>query len=511
MPDMNFGEVALKVENINKSFPAVKALSDVSLEVRNGEVRALVGENGAGKSTLIKIITGAYTKDSGSLYISGKQIKRNSPLISKSMGVYAVYQAVMLAKDLTVAENFFLGAQPGKGGLINWRKMYSESEKFMKDLGLDIPVRKNLSELSVAESEMVTIAAALWHNPKVVIFDEPTAMLTKSETKILFRIIKELKQKNIAIVYISHNLEEVFQICDTITILKDGAVVDTVPSNTLSEEKLIPLMVGREISEMYSKMEFKPGKEILKVENLSGEKFKDVSFSVKRKEILGFFGLVGAGRTEIARAVYGVDKIQRGTIHIDGKEVKVKKPNDSLKNGLGYLPEDRKDLGLFLPQDVDFNINIINYEKSMNAGVINYRKTGKLAQEYIEKLSIKVGGPFQKVSELSGGNQQKVIIGRWLAKNPDVLIFDEPTVGIDVGTKSEIYKLFGKILEQDKGIILISSYFPELLGMSDRVIVISNGRVAGEVERKDFSEELLLTLAMKYYSNSELKEEVTNG
>jgi ribose transport system ATP-binding protein len=270
-------------------------------------------------------------------------------------------------------------------------------------------------------------------------------------------------------------------------------------------------MVGREISEMYSKKEFELGKEILRVENLSGEKFTDISFSVKRKEILGFFGLVGAGRTEIARAVYGVYKIRRGTIHINGNEVKIKKPNDSLKNGLGYLPEDRKDLGLFLPQDVDFNINIIIYEKSINAGIINYRKTVKLADEYIEKLSIKVGGPFQKVSELSGGNQQKVIIGRWLAKNPDVLIFDEPTVGIDVGTKSEIYKLFGKILKQDKGIILISSYFPELLGMSDRVIVISNGRVAGEVEREDFSEELLLTLAMKYYNSVDLKEEVLNG
>ncbi|HOO32629.1 MAG TPA: sugar ABC transporter ATP-binding protein [Thermotogota bacterium] len=509
MPNERFGETALKVEKINKAFPNVKALTDVSLEIRGGEIRALVGENGAGKSTLIKIITGAYTRDSGTLYIGNREIKKNSPLLSKSLGVYAVYQAVMLANDLTVAENFFLGLQPGKAGFVNWKRMYKESEEFMNTLGLNIPVTKTLGELSIAESEMVTIAAALWHNPKVVIFDEPTAMLTKSETEILFRIIRELKKKGIAVIYISHNLEEIFQICDTITILKDGTVVDTVDADTLSEESLIPLMVGRDINEMYSKKEFTPGKEILKVEGLSGEKFKDISFNVKRREVLGIFGLMGAGRTEIARAIYGADKVSAGQVEIDGQTVSIKRPIDALRNRLGYLPEDRKDLGLFLEQDVDFNVNIINYDKSIKGGIINYAKTAEIADNYIDMLSIKVGGPYQKVSELSGGNQQKVIIGRWLARNPDILIFDEPTVGIDVGTKSEIYKLIGKILEQDKGIILISSYFPELLGLSDRVIVISNGRIAGEVERRNFSEERLLALAMKYTSNSAIREEIS--
>ncbi|NLJ49692.1 MAG: sugar ABC transporter ATP-binding protein [Candidatus Atribacteria bacterium] len=495
---MSFGNEVLRLESICKSFPAVKALDQVNLSVKAGEVRGLVGENGAGKSTLIKIITGAYTKDSGKMIFEDKEVSRNSPIISKELGIYAVYQDVMVAQDLSVAENFFLGNQPKKGPFIDWGKMHRESKKFLEEIEVDIDVKRSIKELSAAEGKMITIAKALWQNPKLVIFDEPTAVLTRNETKILFRIIKNLREKGSAIIYISHNLEEVFDTCDTVTVLKDGAVVGTYTTEELgSVEKLIPLMVGRTIEEMYYKKEVTIGQELLRVENLSGSRFQNININVKAGEILGIFGLVGAGRTDIARAIFGADKFDKGKIIVNGKEISIRKPKDSLKSGVGYLPEDRRNQGTFAQQDIEFNVNAINLDKVMKAGILNYKKAYEQTKEYVDKLSIKIGSVYQKVSDLSGGNQQKVVIARWLCRNPDVLIFDEPTAGIDVGTKAEIYRLFNEILNQGKGIILISSYLPELIGLSDRILVISNGMVAGEVERKDFSEELLLTLAMK--------------
>jgi len=507
---MSFGKEILKLENISKSFPAVKALDQVSLLVRAGEVRGLVGENGAGKSTLIKVVTGAYIKDSGKMMFEDKEILRNSPIISKELGIYAVYQDVMVAQDLSVAENFFLGNQPKKGPFIDWGKMYSESKEFLDEIEVDIDVKMNIKELSAAEGKMITIAKSLWQKPKLVIFDEPTAVLTRNETKILFRIIKNLKERGVAIIYISHNLEEVFDTCDTVTVLKDGAVVGTYTVEELGNvNRLIPLMVGRTIEEMYHKKEVKIGTELLRVENLTGSKFQNINISVRAGEILGIFGLVGAGRTDIARAIYGADKFEKGKIRVNGKEISIKKPKDSLKSGVGYLPEDRRNQGTFPQQDIEFNINAINLDKVMKAGILNYKKAYEQTKKYVDLLSIKIGSIYQKVSDLSGGNQQKVVIARWLCKNPDVLIFDEPTAGIDVGTKAEIYRLFSEILKQGKGIILISSYLPELIGLSDRVLVISNGMVAGEVERKDFSEEYLLTLAMKnIVSKEKIKEAV---
>ena len=507
---MSFGKEILRLDNISKSFPAVKALDQVNLSVRAGEVRGLVGENGAGKSTLIKVITGAYIKDSGKMIFEDKEILRNSPIISKDLGIYAVYQDVMVAQDLSVAENFFLGNQPKKGPFIDWGKMHRESRKFLEEIEVDIDVKRSIKELSAAEGKMITIAKSLWQNPKLVIFDEPTAVLTRNETKILFRIIKNLREKGSAIIYISHNLEEVFDTCDTVTVLKDGAVVGTYTTEELgSVEKLIPLMVGRAIEEMYYKKEVAIGQELLRVENLSGSKFKNITINVKAGEILGIFGLVGAGRTDIARAIFGADKFDKGKIIANGKEISIRKPKDSLKSGVGYLPEDRRNQGTFAQQDIEFNVNAINLDKVMKAGILNYKKAYEQTKEYVDKLSIKIGSVYQKVSDLSGGNQQKVVIARWLCRNPDVLIFDEPTAGIDVGTKAEIYRLFNEILNQEKGIILISSYLPELIGLSDRILVISNGMVAGEVERKDFSEEYLLTLAMKnIVSKEKIREAV---
>ncbi len=507
---MSFGKEVLRLENISKSFPAVKALDQVNLSVKAGEVRGLVGENGAGKSTLIKIVTGAYIKDSGRMIFKDKEILRNSPIISKELGIFAVYQDVMVAQDLSVAENFFLGNQPKKGPIIDWGKMYRESKKFLDEIEVDIDVKRSIKELSAAEGKMITIAKSLWHRPKLVIFDEPTAVLTRNETKILFRIIKNLRERGSAIIYISHNLEEVFDTCDTVTVLKDGAVVGTYTIEELgSVEKLIPLMVGRTIEEMYYKKEVGIGRELLRVENLSGKKFQNININVKAGEILGIFGLVGAGRTDIARAIYGADKFDKGKIIVNGKEISIKKPKDSLRSGVGYLPEDRRIQGTFSQQDIEFNINAINLEKVMRAGILIYKKAYEQTKDYVDKLSSKIGSMYQKVSDLSGGNQQKVVIARWLCKNPDVLIFDEPTAGIDVGTKAEIYRLFNEILNQEKGIILISSYLPELIGLSDRILVISNGMVAGEVERKEFSEEYLLTLAMKnIVSKEKIREAV---
>ncbi|HNS35349.1 MAG TPA: sugar ABC transporter ATP-binding protein, partial [Mesotoga sp.] len=369
MPDE---KTVIELEGINKSFPAVKALDDVSLSVKSGEVRGLVGENGAGKSTLIKIITGAYTKDSGTMIFEGSEVTRNSPLISKALGIYAVYQDVMVTPDLTVAENFFLGQQPMIGPFVNWRKMYKESKDFLDEIGLDINVHRNIRELSIAESEMITIAKALWQKSKLVIFDEPTAVLTRNETKILFRIIRDLKKKGTAIIYISHNLEEVFDICDTVTVLKDGATVGTYTTEELEDvEKLIPLMVGRSIEEMYYKKDTEPGEELLRVENLSGDRFESISFKVRAGEVVGLFGLVGAGRTEIARAIFGVDNRSEGRIHVRGSDVPIKNPKDALVHGIGYLPEDRRKQGIFLQQDVDFNINIINFDNTTTGPLIN--------------------------------------------------------------------------------------------------------------------------------------------
>ena len=507
---MTTKEILMSTKGLNKSFGATHAVVNLDINIEKGDIMGLIGENGAGKSTLIKVITGAYIKDSGKMIFEDKEILRNSPIISKDLGIYAVYQDVMVAQDLSVAENFFLGNQPKKGPFIDWGKMHRESRKFLEEIEVDIDVKRSIKELSAAEGKMITIAKSLWQNPKLVIFDEPTAVLTRNETKILFRIIKNLRGKGSAIIYISHNLEEVFDTCDTVTVLKDGAVVGTYTTEELgSVEKLIPLMVGRAIEEMYYKKEVAIGQELLRVENLSGSKFKNITINVKAGEILGIFGLVGAGRTDIARAIFGADKFDKGKIIANGKEISIRKPKDSLKSGVGYLPEDRRNQGTFAQQDIEFNVNAINLDKVMKAGILNYKKAYEQTKEYVDKLSIKIGSVYQKVSDLSGGNQQKVVIARWLCRNPDVLIFDEPTAGIDVGTKAEIYRLFNEILNQEKGIILISSYLPELIGLSDRILVISNGMVAGEVERKDFSEEYLLTLAMKnIVSKEKIREAV---
>lgn len=492
----------LRIEDVSKSFPGVKALVNVSLTLNAGEVRGLVGENGAGKSTLIKIITGAYEKDSGNIYFLGRELKRIDPILSRKLGIFAVYQDVMIAPDMSVAENFFLGSQPVRFGFVRWRKMKAEAQRFLKEVGLEVDVNRQIKELSLAEKEMVTIAKVLLMNPKLVIFDEPTAVLTNKEKQLLFSMIRTLKQQNVGVIYISHNLEEVFEICDSITVLKDGKVVGTYSvAEVGSVRELIPLMVGRKIEEMYYKQQVTLGPEILRVENLTGERFRNISFSLRSGEILGIYGLVGAGRTEIARAIYGLDRLQSGTIYVQGRKVTIRTPRDAIKFGIGYLPEDRRTQGVFSIQSVEFNINSVNCLDLLSrlSIFVSHREARKIALQQVNKLTIKTPSIFHPVQKLSGGNQQKVILARWLSRVANVLILDEPTNGIDVGAKAEIYRLIDEIVSQGKVVIFISSYLPELIGISDRIIVISNGSVAGEVERSEFSEEKLLTLAMINY------------
>lgn len=491
----------LRVEGVSKSFPGVKALDHVDLIVNNGEVRGLVGENGAGKSTLIKIITGAYERDSGKIYFMNKELKKNDPITSIKLGIFAVYQDVMIAPDISIAENFFLGSHPGRFGIVNWKKMRTEAKRFLDEIGLGVDVRLEIKDLSLAQKEMVTIAKILLREPKLVIFDEPTAVLTDNEKKLLFGLIKKLKDKGIGVIYISHNLEEVFEICDTVTVLKDGKLVGTYEVHEIEKvENLIPLMVGRKIEDMYFKQDVEKGPELLRVDGLSGLKFKDVSFVIHSGEILGLYGLAGAGRTEIARAIFGVDKILSGSILVKGQKVIIRGPKDAIDIGIGYLPEDRRLQGIFPPQNIEFNINIVNYRDLVRRFLllVDHKKARKISTDLVNRLSIKTPSIGHAIYQLSGGNQQKVVLARWLSRFANILILDEPTNGIDVGAKAEIYRLIGEIAKQGKSVIFISSYLPELIGICDRILVISSGRVAGELSREEFSEERLLALAMKY-------------
>jgi len=499
----------LKVEAICKSFPGVKALEDVSMSIDFGEVRGLVGENGAGKSTLIKIITGAYEKDSGRIFFMGREIKKIDPLSARKMGIFAVYQDIMIAPDLSVAENFFLGEYASRFGIVNWNRMRSETMRILNELGFSVDINKSIRELSLAEKEMVTIAKILSFNPRLVVFDEPTAVLTDYEKSILFKMIKDLKKMGVGIIYISHNLEEIFEICDSVTILRDGKVVGTynLKDRKLTIDELISYMVGRKIEEMYVKTKSDLGPEVLRVEKLCGVKFKDVSFSLRAGEILGMYGLVGAGRTEIARAIFGLDPIFSGEIYVHGKKVRIRSPEDAIRIGIGYLPEDRRTQGLFLVQDVEFNINSVNYQDFLTKLVfIDYKKSRELATEMVKKFSIKTPSVLTPVAKLSGGNQQKILIARWMSRNVDILILDEPTNGIDVGVKAEIYKLMNEITKLGKGVIFISSYLPELMGICDRIVVVSNGAISGEVSREEFSEEKILALALKNYNKVRREE-----
>jgi len=487
----------VEMKGIEKSFPGVRALTGVNLSVKKGEVHALVGENGAGKSTLIKILTGAYQKDAGSIVFDGKNVDIKSPHHSKRLGIQAVYQDITLAMHLSVGENFFLGNLPRNTPItVDWKKVYAESGRLLESLGLKINPRSLLKDLPIAKQEMVAIAKAMHEKSKLMIFDEPTALLANEECEELYRIIERLKAQGIGIIYISHRLEEIFRICDSVTILKDGAYVDTLAAKDTDEDRVISLMVGRKIEEIYSIDRHPQAEVVMSVRDLARKNvFEDISFDLHRGEILGMFGLVGSGRTDIVSSIFGAALTTAGTVSVFGKATRIRKPRDAIRLGISLLPENRRVQGLALPLSVKINTNLAIYMKISRLGVINGRKERENAERYVREMATKTPSLDTAVRNLSGGNQQKVVIGKWLASESKIMIFDEPTVGIDVKSKSEIYKLLEKLTREGTSIILISSYLPEVIGISDRIVVISEGRQMGIVDKAEATEERILRLA----------------
>jgi ribose transport system ATP-binding protein len=490
----------LEFSGINKTFPGVKALDDVSFKVRRGDVHALVGENGAGKSTLLKILNGNYSKDSGKIIIDLKEVEIPDPVKAREKGISIIFQELNLIPHLSVAENIYLGRlhAAGNGGkIIDWKGLNRASAEILKKIGYDINPRALTEGLSVAEKQMVEIAKALSFDSKIILMDEPSATLTQNELQKLFAVIKDLKSKGVTVIYISHRLEEIFEICSTVTVMRDGKVVDTTSVTETTKNDIIKKMVGREVSATYPRRQVKIGEEVMKVKQLSSEKVKDISFSLNRGEILGVAGLVGAGRTEMVRALFGVDYTTKSEIYINGKRVRINSPAEAMKNGMAYLTEDRKSEGLILEFTVRQNISMASIKKLIHKVFVNKRKEVELAYYYIENLSIKTPSIEQKVLNLSGGNQQKIVIGKWLGTDADIFIMDEPTRGIDVGSKHEIYELMNRFVNEGKGIIFISSELPEIIGMSDRVLVMRDGRIKAELGSNMCSAENIMQCAVE--------------
>ncbi len=490
----------LKIEHISKFYPGVTALNDVSFTIDKGEVRALVGENGAGKSTLIKCIMGVEKPNNGtiSLNYNGNWVSGMDALQTQAHGMFANYQHVNIAPDLSIAENYFLGKVPKtKFGTVDWKKMNEESQVIIDKFKMDVNPLAKIKDLPIAMQAMVTISKiSVNKDIKLVIFDEPTALLENEKVETLFHYIQELKQQGVSVIYISHRLEEIMDICDTVTILKDGTYVDTKPVSEVTKESLVSMMVGREMSDIYDIRHFEPGEELLRVENFGDDHhFRNINFSVHKGEILGFFGLVGAGRSEIMRALYGVERHTTGAVYLKGKETRIRNPQEALELGIGFLTEDRRADGLALPLEIKTNVNMNSYDMISKSGIINLKREEERAEEFSKKINVKTPSIHQLVSNLSGGNQQKVVIAKLLCRDPEILIFDEPTVGVDVGAKEEIFKLIERMTEQGKGVLLISSYLPEVMGLSDRLIVMSQGNITAVYDKeqmKNLTEEEVL-------------------
>lgn len=492
-------KIILKMTGIEKRFKGVYALKNFNFSLKEGEILALIGENGAGKSTLMKILSGIYEKDSGTIEYFGKQLEVNSPKEAEEKGISIVHQELNLMNHLTVAQNIFIGHEPLNSiGLIDDNLMIKKAKSIFKGMNVDINPSDKIGSLTVGKQQLVEIAKALIHNSKILILDEPTAALTEAETKELFRIIKDLQLTGVSIVYISHRLEELFIISDRITVIRDGEYIDTKLTKETNKDEIVNLMVGRVIYET-PKTESKvpqDAKEILRVENLTVQGIvKDISFSLKEGEILGFAGLMGAGRTEIARAIFGADKFDSGKIFVNGKQVYIKSPVDAIKNGIGYLSEDRKRYGLALGLSVSDNMMMGNYNKFSHFLMVQKKDINKTAKEEVKSLNIKTPSINQLVKNLSGGNQQKVVIANWLIKECKILIFDEPTRGIDVGARSEIYSLMERLVSMGKSIIMISSDLVEVLRMSDRILIMSEGKKTGELDIKGATQDDIMRYA----------------
>ena len=500
------GEVLVWMEGIEKTFPGVHALSQCQFELCAGEVHALVGENGAGKSTLMKVLSGIYRKDAGHIYYKGQEVEINSPRAAQELGISIIHQELNLMPHLTVAQNIFIGREPRAGipFILDEKVINQKAAELFDQLRLKLDPRVKVGDLTVAKQQMVEIAKALSFNSQVLIMDEPTAPLTEREIDELFRITHDLRDQGVGIVHISHRLEELKMISDRITVMRDGRYVDTVPTQDVSIDRIISMMVGRTIYDTAPEVPEDQNRDVaLEVRHLNqGNTIKDVSFTLKKGEILGFAGLLGAGRTEVARAIFGADPIDSGEIYVNGRQVQIRTPRDAVKYGIGYLSEDRKRYGLTLGMNVETNIVLSSFDKFLRfLGFVDEKKTHAAADTSVKALAIKTPGLQQLVKNLSGGNQQKVIVGKWLTADTDILIFDEPTRGIDVGAKSEIYKLLNDLAMQGKAIIMISSELPEILRMSHRIIVMAEGRVTGEISARDASQELIMKYATQRGEN----------
>ncbi|KRQ86469.1 Ribose import ATP-binding protein RbsA [Caloramator mitchellensis] len=488
----------LEMTGISKSFPGVKALSGVNLRAFPGEVMALLGENGAGKSTLMKILSGVYKKDEGSIKINGDEVEINGIKDAQRLGISIIHQELSLLPNLTIYENLFLGCELFDGFKLDKKEMIRKSQELLRKFDFTLSPKTLTKELTVGEMQMVEIIKAVSKDARIIIMDEPTTALTEVETEKLFKIIKQLKDHDVAIIYISHRMEEIFRICDRITVLRDGSFIGEESIENVDKDKLISMMVGRRLEEQFPYAEVKAGEAILEVKNLSwGNKIKNVSFELKKGEILGIAGLMGSGRTEVAKLIFGEYKRTNGEVIIEGKRVKINSPKDAIENGVAYLSEDRKKEGLVLKLSVLENMTLSNIKKYENRiKKINKRNELKDCNEFSKKLSVKMSSPYQLVKNLSGGNQQKVIIAKWLLNAPKILIFDEPTRGIDVGAKKEIYEILNELKRQGKGIIMISSEMEEILGVSDRILVMHEGKITGEISRKEANQEIIMKYAV---------------
>ena len=493
------GAPVLEMHHIRKTFPGVVALDDVDFELRRGEVHILLGENGAGKSTLMKILSGAYQKSAGQILLDGAEVEIKNPKHAQTLGISTIYQEFNLIPHLSVGENIFLGREPKRlPGLIDQRAIFQAATRALGGLGLALDPRKLVKELRVAEQQMVEVAKALSLDARILIMDEPTAALTEHEIKELFSTIRKLKEQGVAIVYISHRMEELFEIGDRVTVLRDGRTVGTYDVRGMNKTELIRLMVNRELTELFPKERATRGPEVLRVEGLSTQGgLKDISFSLHKGEVLGLAGLLGAGRTELARAIFGLDKVTSGTIYINGEPQRIGSPRAAINSGLGFLTEDRKSQGLVLPLSVKENLCLSSVDKFSSWGIVDTEKEQRAAGRYVEELRIKTPSLDQKVVFLSGGNQQKVVLSKWLCSEAEVFIFDEPTRGVDVGAKAEIYQLMNRLTASGVAIIMISSEMLEVLGMSDRVLVMRGGSIAGEFSAAEATQEKILQCALE--------------
>lgn len=492
-------EEVLRAENISKSFPGVLAVDNVSLALGHGEILALVGENGAGKSTLTQILGGAQRPDSGRIILEGKTVSFNSPADAIRAGISMVFQELSLVGSLSVAENIFANRQPvGRLNNVQWKTLYQEAQDFLSRFELDIDPRTLVKRLSMGQQQILEILKAISTHPKVLILDEPTSSLTENEIAYLFQNIRKLQEQGMSFIYITHKLSEIFQIASRVIVMRDGKYIATRNVSEVSESDLVSMMVGRQITNLYGAAAEKPlGAERLRVESLSRKGvFQDISFQLRGGEILGFAGLVGAGRTEVARAIFGIDRKDSGKIYLNGNEIQITKPEDAIQRGIAYLTEDRKGWGLFLGMTVRENLIAPSLKRfASRIDFLSQKRVNEYAEKQVGVYSIQTASILKKVLHLSGGNQQKCLVAMWMGIQPEVVIFDEPTRGVDVGARAEIYKTLREFANAGVGIILISSDLPELIGMCDRILVMHQGRIKGEVQRKDFSEELILYYA----------------